>query len=333
MQFSVIVPVYNVENYLEECVSSLINQSFQNYEVILVDDGSTDTSGKLCDEIVEKDKRFRVIHKKNEGLVSARRVGIGAAKGEYILFCDSDDWYESNTLEIINEIILKYQADLIVFNAFNCNGNSKSDFSKPVFKDGIIDKTKFINSMFESYALNSMCMKAIRKDIIDIKRDYTEFYKCNFGEDLLQSIPLVVNSRKIFYTSQKLYDYRIASGMMRKYSSNYYLSYRKINQEIYRQLNEINFTNVKEKTNLHLIKVVYGAIIQSQFAASCPTDDWKQIYQDDYFKSAYKFCKDGSIITKMGKKEKIILWLFQKREFRLLYLILKLKNHLGGVMK
>ena len=93
---SIIVPVYNVEPYIETCIQSLIRQTMGNIEVILVDDGSTDRSGELCDQYAEADERIRVIHKQNGGLSSARNAGISAAKGEYLLFVDSDDYVSAS---------------------------------------------------------------------------------------------------------------------------------------------------------------------------------------------------------------------------------------------
>ena len=93
MKFSVIVPIYNVEKYLGECIESLINQTFKNIEIILIDDGSPDNSPKICDEYAEKDNRIKVIHKENGGVTSARKVGANAATGDYIVCVDADgDW-------------------------------------------------------------------------------------------------------------------------------------------------------------------------------------------------------------------------------------------------
>ena len=94
MKLSVVIPVYNVEKYLDKCVESIVNQTFKDLEIILVDDGSTDESGKMCDEWTEKDTRIKAIHKINGGLSSARNAGIKQAKGEYISFIDSDDFVE-----------------------------------------------------------------------------------------------------------------------------------------------------------------------------------------------------------------------------------------------
>ena len=96
---SIIIPVYNVEKYLAKCIDSILNQAFTDWELILIDDGSVDQSGKICDEYACKDNRIKVTHKKNEGVSKARNTGITLAKGEYICFIDSDDWIDVNYLQ------------------------------------------------------------------------------------------------------------------------------------------------------------------------------------------------------------------------------------------
>ena len=110
---SVIIPVYNVEEYLAKCVDSILNQTYKNLEVILVNDGSKDGSGSICDAFAQKDPRVRVIHKENGGLSSARNAGIEAAKGEYITFVDSDDWIEADAYAHLMELMQRYQVKLV----------------------------------------------------------------------------------------------------------------------------------------------------------------------------------------------------------------------------
>lgn len=328
MRYSVIVPVYNVKSYLPCCIEKLKEQVYQDYEVVLVDDGSTDGSEKICDEIVKNDGRFRVIHKKNEGLISARRTGIKAAKGDYFLFCDSDDFYEPNTIQKVDSIIKATNADLVVFNAYIYNGKEKEDFSKPVFKDGIIEKKVFIKKMFDSYALNSMCMKAMKRTIVDIEKKYNLFYSCNFGEDLLQSMPVIINANTIYYTSNRLYNYRIASGMMRRYSSEYYWSYKKVNSEILKLLENAGVQDAKTEIMTHLLKVVYGNIIQSQFASKCPITEWEKIWKDPKYQEADSAFKSPKNRINLEYKEKIFLMLFRNKQYRILYYIVKIKKYI-----
>lgn len=116
--FSVIVPVYNMDEYLERCIHSIMRQGFQDYEMILVDDGSTDNSPIICDAYSEQDARIKVIHKENGGLVSARNAGIAAASGEYVLWVDADDWIEESTLQTIYEkALLPFRPDAVIYGA------------------------------------------------------------------------------------------------------------------------------------------------------------------------------------------------------------------------
>ena len=114
-KISIIVPVYNVEQYLENCINSVLNQSFRNFQLILVDDGSKDSSGEICDRFVLKDSRVKVIHKPNAGVSAARNAGIDIATGQFICFIDSDDWIESEYLQkIVDEI---YDFDILFFGS------------------------------------------------------------------------------------------------------------------------------------------------------------------------------------------------------------------------
>ena len=119
---SVIVPVYNIEHYIARCVQSIINQDYPNLEVILIDDGSTDLSGKICDDFLEKDTRVKVIHKINGGLSSARNTGLDVALGKYISFIDGDDWVQKDFYSTLLTKIRDNDADII-----SCNSNSVND--------------------------------------------------------------------------------------------------------------------------------------------------------------------------------------------------------------
>ena len=110
---SIIVPVYNVEKYIERCIKSILNQSFTNFELILVDDGSPDNCGKICDEYKKKDSRIKVIHKKNGGLSDARNAGLNIATGKYIGFVDSDDIIHPQMYEKLFNCINKYNSDIV----------------------------------------------------------------------------------------------------------------------------------------------------------------------------------------------------------------------------
>lgn len=120
---SVIIPVYNVEKYLERCVNSILDQTYRNIEVILVDDGSIDTSGEICDKFKKKDKRIHVIHKKNGGLSHARNIGIEKSRGTYLYFIDSDDFVDAKILEKLYSGLIKSKSDMALCDLVYCNEN------------------------------------------------------------------------------------------------------------------------------------------------------------------------------------------------------------------
>lgn len=132
---SVIIPIYNAEKYLEKCIESILIQTYKDFELILVDDGSKDNSGKICNEYAEKDSRIRVIHKKNAGVSAARNTGIENAKGEFIAFVDSDDWLEKNSLKILHREITEQNADLAAgsFERITRKGRQRHTFKSALY--------------------------------------------------------------------------------------------------------------------------------------------------------------------------------------------------------
>ena len=137
--FSIIIPVYNVEKYLNKCVDSVLNQTFTDFEVILVDDGSPDNCPAICDSYAEKDKRVRVIHKQNGGLICARKSGLEAARGDYIGFVDSDDWIEENMYELFADMIKKYSPDMVLSDFYFDSGKEIIN-SEQLFEQEFYDK-------------------------------------------------------------------------------------------------------------------------------------------------------------------------------------------------
>ena len=122
---SVIVPVYGVEKYLDRCVQSIVDQTYTNWELLLIDDGSPDRSGEMCDEWKKKDERIRVLHKKNGGVSSARNLGLDNAKGEWVMFVDADDWIEKKCLKVCVDTVLEEKLDVVQFNFKQVNDDGK----------------------------------------------------------------------------------------------------------------------------------------------------------------------------------------------------------------
>ena len=192
MLFSIIVPIYNVEKYLRECLESIKVQTFHDYEVIMINDGSTDNCSKICDEYTRLDKRFKVIHRKNGGLVSARKVGAENVSGDYVLNIDSDDYVDKDLLEKLHNQVEMYNPDVIAFS----------------YK--IVDE----KGEFQSVINNSIEPKLYKDNIELIKQSYMydkNIYGHN-GGSLIFSIWTKLVKRDIYKECQALVDNRISKG-------------------------------------------------------------------------------------------------------------------------
>ena len=160
MMFSIIVPVYKVEQYLEKCVTSILKQEYKDFELILVDDGSPDNCGIMCDEFAQKDDRIIVIHQKNAGVSEARNAGLAIPRGKYICFVDSDDWILESTTIKLADIINKNNPDIIVFGYSNTYENKEEQVIYDA--DGLSlenIKEKFISDKWRNFACNK-CFKS-----------------------------------------------------------------------------------------------------------------------------------------------------------------------------
>ena len=142
-KISIIIPVYNIEKYLKKCLDSVVNQTYQNLEIILVNDGSTDNSGKICEEYKRADSRIVLIHKENEGLSMARNTGLDIASGEYIFFVDSDDYISENMLETLYNSLLETQSDMAVCSIQYVDEAGKNVDSPFTFNDVVLGQNEF----------------------------------------------------------------------------------------------------------------------------------------------------------------------------------------------
>lgn len=190
---SIIVPVYKVEEYLDRCIESIVNQTYSNIEIILVDDGSPDRCPQMCDEWAKKDNRIKVIHKENGGVSSARNAGIAIAKGEWLWFVDSDDTVQINALEELAEYF--NTADLIVFNAKNDELYTKNE--------------KFFDSYYFRYQFGFEPWNKLYKKSIIVDNDLRFDTEENVGEDLLFNITYYQYADKYKFSTSKYYNYRV----------------------------------------------------------------------------------------------------------------------------
>lgn len=212
--FSIIVPVYNTEAYLEKCITSVLSQTFESFELILVDDGSTDGSALICDYYQSMDERIRVIHKHNGGQVSARKVGINLAKGEYAVCIDSDDWIDKNHLLELSNVIEAYSPDVICFNFYEVNEGVQCLRNIP-YRSGEYSKENLIQEIYPnliqnsdgSYFPPSLWNKAFKIDIYRTEQQNVDD-RITIGEDVACIIPCILNANSMFILDKSLYYYR-----------------------------------------------------------------------------------------------------------------------------
>lgn len=207
---SVIIPVYNVERYLKKCIDSILNQTYKNLEIILVDDGSTDCSSKICDEYAKNDTRILVIHKVNGGQSEARNIGISESKGEYIFFVDSDDYIEYNAIETMLEIAENKNVDMVIADIYSVNEKGE------ILNEGKGQYTFQNESLFSAEEAaqafaeldwgpwNKLYKRSVHKNIY--------FPKGKIHEDEAIMFQLFERCDKIVYTNARLYNYLQREG-------------------------------------------------------------------------------------------------------------------------
>lgn len=206
---SVIVPIYRVEQYLRKCIDSILNQTYNNIEIILVDDGSPDNCGKICDEYAKRDSRIRVIHKENGGLSDARNTGIDACKGNYITFVDSDDYIENDYVETLYYLLKKYNTEIAICDCRIIKDNKKKkEKNNKISEYCITSKDSISKMLYSDFYFITANAKIYNKELFkDIK-----FPKGKVFEDVGTTYKLILKCKNIACSNKKIYNYLIRKG-------------------------------------------------------------------------------------------------------------------------
>lgn len=200
---SVIIPVYNVEMYLNNCIDSVINQTYKNIEIILVDDGSTDDSANICDDYAKKDSRIKVIHKENGGLSDARNAGTKVSTGKYITFIDSDDYIEKDYVEYLYELLTKNKTNMSIA-AYTVISQEKKINIGNGYTDKVLTTEECLERMLCEYGFTiSSCAKLYNKDLFK----NVEFPKGKLNEDNGTTYKLIMQCKEIAYGNKSVYNY------------------------------------------------------------------------------------------------------------------------------
>lgn len=315
---SIIIPVFNVEKYLTECLESVINQTYKKIEVLLIDDGSTDESGRICDDFAEKDSRIKVIHKENQGVSSARNKGLDLAQGEYITFIDSDDFVSSEYIEEMYKTIREDISTEIVMCNFAHFKNGAIVESNEILPDCVDlsrdnkDCKEFLSRFFcisKRTIFGSACRILWKKNIINQCRFHTNI---TISEDLLFVLQTFFNAKKLKSVSHTGYFYRINEGSVTKsYKSNYLSSQLNLSKEL-----EIIFSGVD---GFNCILQTYNALlcyyVFSNEIKNRNKGIWKQNISAARKSALYSYFNLKNGLKFYGIKSKIkflVIWLLVK---------------------
>lgn len=245
-KFSIVVPIYNAEMYIKDCIESLQNQTLEDIEIILVDDGSPDNCGQLIDTYAISDSRIKVIHKVNAGVSAARNDGLKIATGEYVLFCDSDDMMEPDACQNLYENGKKYNADVVVGDVYQIiNGEKKyaQFFANPFYTEdrNILDdlvrvdfSRKYCHSIPKSgpaFGYGGPWNKAVKKEFLDRSGICFDVSLKGIFDDILYTAYIYAEANSVAYITKPVYDYRILKGSV---THSYKENILEINQSIFK---------------------------------------------------------------------------------------------------
>ena len=320
---SIIVPIYNVEPYLRGCLDSLLNQTFKDFEVIMVDDGATDSSGAIADEYAQKDKRFSVIHQKNKGLSGARNTGLKVAKGSYISFLDSDDYFHPDFLNLMMQVAQNEQTDVVFCNLAHTSslyqkmqaGLKLTDFKLTRYFKPFTDFLK------EKSLITQVCVKLYKKSVLG---DLT-FKEGIYFEDVLFTTLFMGRAKNAVHINAPLYYYYTNpnSIMHTAFNEKKVMSYITVIDEIYAYTQKNHPSHLKSVQQEILNKRVKMTMNQ---ALRKQKDKEKCLQLFQLMSSEFKRLYENNIISFEGLKlkHKVALLLLMKGKAKTALTVLKI---------
>ena len=301
-KLSIIVPVYKVEPYIHKCVDSILNQTFTDFELILVDDGSPDNCGKICDEYAQKDKRIRVIHKENGGLSDARNAGIEIAAGEIIGFVDSDDWIEAYMYAEMLSYMEENNLDIVCADT-NQVKEGKVKFKPRYSKNKIWSRNEAVCEILNGTLDNAAWNKIYKRNVIgDV-----HYPKGRIYEDVATTYKFISNSQKVGYISKAYYNYLkrkgsiVASGFNSKSRYDCFLGYRE-------RLNFAREHSLDCINDCELLALETALAVLTAFYANDEVAFSERFIDVRSFVSEHLNIK---YISRMRTKHKFLLWSFK----------------------
>ena len=324
--FSVLIPVFKIEKYIEECVLSITNQSFSDFEIILIDDGSPDSCPEICERLRKNDSRIKVLHKKNEGVAKARRDGAEIAEGEYVICIDGDDWLKKDCLTKISEVVQKKNIDIFCFGMLADNGKQTTplgiNYREGFYSKQAIEKEIFpllIQKSDASYFIPSLCGKVIRRQLFLDNVLANE--NVTIGEDGACVIPCVFHANSMYISNESFYFYRYNSESATKGKKVFNWDWPKLVANHIENRIDINYDDMQRQLYRKITHDIFSVVV-SQFNRkekySVIVKDINTHLDDKVYKEAIQKCEfEGSI------KARIMTIVLKKRIFFPIYMYSK----------
>ncbi|MCD8014265.1 MAG: glycosyltransferase [Lachnospiraceae bacterium] len=265
---SMIVPIYNAEEYIGRCVDSILNQEYQNLEILLIDDGSSDGTAQLLDAYAKKDGRIRVIHQENAGVSASRNHGLDLARGEYIQFADSDDWLTPDSTKLLVRPAMEKDCDLVIGDFYRVNGKRLSQ-KGDIDADHVMDRREFASYMIENpadYYYGVLWNKLFRRSIIEehqIRMDV----EIDWCEDFLFNLEYIRYAETIFAIQVPVYYYKkrkdslVSQGVSISNTVKMKSSVFDYYNDFYRDVYEEDYAEVKQKVRMFLISTAMDGLV------------------------------------------------------------------------
>ncbi|MGI5970909.1 MAG: glycosyltransferase family 2 protein [Oscillospiraceae bacterium] len=318
---SIIVPIYNCGEYLRECIDSIIGQTYEDLEIILVDDGSTDHSPEICDEYAKRDGRIRVIHKPNGGVSSARNAGIMEAAGRYIQFVDGDDYIERNMSQILAESIRGFDIAICGYKMLTGGKTIHYSFANKQYETPA-QLSDDLERLLETNHLHASWNKLFRRELI--RNSYNE--KMDMGEDIDFCLNYLSGCKRINIIADCLYNYRkMENSLTTKYRDDYY----EIEKKLYRLVDRFCRENIKdefcEQASSFFVKntyYIFQKIIRQQKTFDKSRGKIQAILDDGVFKSVI------NRLSIRGLKYSPVIAMARRRNVKAIFFFFKLKTAL-----
>lgn len=322
---TIIVPIYNVEKYLDQCIESIVNQTYKNLEIILVDDGSPDQSPAKCDEWAKKDSRIKVIHKKNGGLSSARNAGLDIFSGDFVFFVDSDDWLEFDAVDSMLTFSIDNDADIVAGTFYFEKAAGTNEILKSDRK--IYENEEIVLNLLLDNIRPEVCSKLYRSDLI---KSYRFNENIKYAEDLPFNFYLMLNAKKLVSTGVPCYHYRLNSenSITASYMTDARAKSWKMFDDIIKRCQEND--NLK-KAAVYRFTVYTFAVLSRVIAVKEYRKKYFNIIADILIAHKEEILKNPYVSTKHKTAEKIIS--LNKNIFKLISFALPIGTKIINALK